>query len=104
RVAVGVLVSFIGPKQFVPLFLGLDYAYVNTHHSYRISLDYVVQRAKSLGLERVLLGFGAPLEKKRFGAKSHTPCLYVQSVDNDHAEILAQFMIDSANLVLGRAE
>ncbi|HBN09076.1 MAG TPA: aminotransferase class I/II [Cyanobacteria bacterium UBA8530] len=93
---VGASLAFCGEGHFVPLVIGLDYQYVQSHHSYRCFLDQARRRAEALDKKKILFGFGATLEKKRFGAKAHTPCLYAQAVDGYNTDILAQLMADSA--------
>jgi len=81
REAVAVAACFVGPRHCVPTVIGLDYAYVESAGLYRQCLRHVVLRAKALGLERVELGFGAALEKRRAGARPVGRRMYMQVRD-----------------------
>ncbi|HBN10071.1 MAG TPA: hypothetical protein DD435_16005 [Cyanobacteria bacterium UBA8530] len=96
RRPVGFLASFIGPEQYVPLLIGLNYDYVFSHHSYRQFLYRAVMRATEHGAKRIYFGFGATLEKQRLGAKINIPSLYVQMFDHYNMEVLAQLMADAS--------
>lgn len=78
---VAVVASFVGEDRYVPMVIGLDYAYVHAHGLYRQCLRHVVLRARALGLPRVLFGMGAPLEKRRFGARPTARVYYVRADD-----------------------
>ena len=88
---------FKGPHHYAPMIVGLDYAYVRSHHSYRQALRQALLRARALGAQRVLLGMGAALEKQRFGAQPQTRRAYVQSADHYHADVLASLDADTAS-------
>lgn len=98
RRPVGFLASFIGPEQYVPLLIGLDYGYVFSHHSYRQFLYRAVMRATEYQAKRIYFGFGATLEKQRLGAKIHEPSSYVQLYEHYNMEVLAQLMADAARV------
>lgn len=78
-----------GP-EVATVFLGLDPAYVTTHHSYQQLLLQALRRAQQLGARRVLLGMTAGLQKSRFGARPERRWAYVQSTDSFNADVLAQ--------------
>lgn len=88
----GVSASYVGQGHFVPLVIGLDYRYVHTHGLYRQFLLQVIRRARLHGARRLYFGMGARLEKERFGAVVEPRCLYVQSSDHYHQEVLGQLM------------
>ncbi len=92
---VGFYAALLGAEQYVPVVTGLDYDYVFSHHTYRFLLYQVTRRALLHQKKRIFYGFGAPVEKKRLGAKPHTPCLYLQMSDHYNAEVLSQLMADS---------
>ncbi|MGE5708501.1 MAG: aminotransferase class I/II-fold pyridoxal phosphate-dependent enzyme [Bacteroidota bacterium] len=98
RRPIGFLASFIGPEQYVPLLIGLDYGYVFSHHTYRQFLYRAVMRATEHGSKRIYFGFGATLEKQRLGAKIHEPSSYVQLYEHYNMEVLAQLMADAARV------
>jgi hypothetical protein len=78
------------------MIVGLDYAYVRSHHSYRQALRQAVLRARERGARRVLLGMGAGLEKRRFGARAERRLAYVQVSDHYAQEVLAAFGVREA--------
>ncbi len=91
---------FIGERHYAPMLVGLDYSYVRSHHSYRQALRQSLLRARHHGAERVLLGMGAPLEKKRVGARPHARVTFVQASDHYSQEVLAML---EANLATPRS-
>ncbi len=90
--------AYQGSEHYVPLVGGLDYRFVESHHSYRCLLDVCVRRAERLGAKRIHFGFGAALEKQRFGARARVHSLYVQASDHYNLDLLAQLMNESAGL------
>jgi 7-keto-8-aminopelargonate synthetase-like enzyme len=80
---------FVGSHHYSPMIVGLDYDYVQSHGVYRQAIRQAFLRARALGSERILFGMGAPLEKRRFGARPVTHCAYVQSSDHYSLEVLA---------------
>ena len=82
--AVAVVACYIGPEQYVPIVMGLDYRYVRSHGLYRQCLRHILLRAREHGSRIVYYGMGAPLEKRRFGAKSVPTCLYIQTREHYH--------------------
>jgi hypothetical protein len=85
---------FIGARHYAPMVVGLDYDYVRSHHSYRQALRQALGRARELGATRVLLGMGATLEKRRFGARAETRCVFAQASDHYSIEVLATIEAD----------
>jgi 7-keto-8-aminopelargonate synthetase-like enzyme len=73
--------SFVGREHVVPTVIGLDYRYVRSHGLYRQCLRQALLRGRELGKRRVHLGMGAPLEKRRFGARPVQSALYLQARD-----------------------
>lgn len=100
RKPVGFLGAFIGPEQYVPMLIGLDYEYVFSHHSYRQFLYRAVMRATEYGAKRIFFGFGATLEKQRLGAKIQTPAMYAQMFDHYNLDVLTQLMADASKLMV----
>jgi 7-keto-8-aminopelargonate synthetase-like enzyme len=80
---------FVSATHYAPMVVGLDYDYVRSHHSYRQCLRQALLRARAHGAERLLLGMGATLEKRRFGAREHQRCAFVQTSDHYAADVLA---------------
>jgi 7-keto-8-aminopelargonate synthetase-like enzyme len=80
---------FIGARHYAPMVVGLDYEHVRSNHSYRQALRQALLRARAHRSERMLLGMGAPLEKRRFGAAAERRCAYAQSAEHYSQEVLA---------------
>jgi hypothetical protein len=73
-----------------PLFIGLDYEYVPTHHSYQQLLFQSVRSALRHGVPRILYGMSADLHKARFGATSEKRWAYIQPTETFNADVLAR--------------
>ncbi len=76
-------------QQYTALVVGLDRRAVREHGVYRQCLASALARAERLGLRRLQLGMGAPLEKRRFGAKPVPRKVWFQVRDHFHADVLA---------------
>jgi 7-keto-8-aminopelargonate synthetase-like enzyme len=86
---------FVGARHYAPMIVGLDYGYVRSHGAYRQALRQAVLRARELGSRRVLLGMGASLEKRRFGAHVQERWAFAQASDHFSAEVLASLAADA---------
>jgi 7-keto-8-aminopelargonate synthetase-like enzyme/predicted N-acyltransferase len=92
---------YVGRGHYAPLLVGLDYDYVASHGAYRQALRQALLRARTHGASRVLLGMGAPLEKRRFGARPHARTAWVQSADHYGADVLAELQAAAASAGAG---
>src|SRR4051794_26476619 len=92
---VGFGVLFVGARHYAPMVIGLDYRYVGTHSLYRQMMRNALRRARAHGSKRVLLGMGATLEKKRFGAHVQERVAFAQTNDHYSAELLAAIASDA---------
>jgi 7-keto-8-aminopelargonate synthetase-like enzyme len=81
-----------------PVFVGLDYDYVPTHHSYQQLLFQSVRSAQRHGVPRILYGMSADLHKARFGARPEKRWAYVQATETFNADVLAR-MTETAGAV-----
>ncbi len=86
---------FVGARHYAPMIVGLDYDFVRSHHAYRQALRQAHLRARVLGARRVLLGMGAALEKRRFGAHAQQRVAYAQASDHYSAQVLAALADDA---------
>ena len=86
---------FVGARTYSPMVIGLDYRYVGSHGLYRQMLRHALRRARSHGSKRVLLGMGATLEKKRFGAHVQERVAFAQASDHYSSEVLAALAADT---------
>jgi len=75
-------------EEYLALVLGVERA-AGGAGAYRASLAAALARAEALGLRRVRLGMGAPLEKRRFGARALPRKVWFQARDHFHADVLA---------------
>ena len=95
---VAVVFSHIGGENHVPMIIGIDYTYNEDYKVYRQALYQVMMRAGQLAKKKVLLGFSAPIEKKKVGAELYSTYAFMQIKDNYHAETLAMMSLTSTNL------
>jgi len=84
----------VGPTQYAPVVVGLDYRSVREHGAYRQCLAWMIRRAEQLGRRRLLLGMGAEVEKRRFGARLVARDVWIQLRDPLHAQVLALLASD----------
>ncbi|GAA3573365.1 bifunctional aminotransferase class I/II-fold pyridoxal phosphate-dependent enzyme/GNAT family N-acetyltransferase [Snuella lapsa] len=67
---------------YVPAFIGMDYQYVRSHHTYRQLLFQTIKRAMAMGFKRIDLGMTAAFEKRKLGATVTEKVAYLQTADN----------------------
>jgi hypothetical protein len=82
-------VQHVSGEQVAPVFVGMDYAFVPTHHSYQQLLLQALRSAQRRGARRVLYGMGADLQKSRFGARRVKRWAYIQATDTYNSDVLA---------------
>jgi hypothetical protein len=83
-------VQYTGPEHVQPVFVGLDYDFVVTHHSYQQTLWQTLRSGQRHQARRVRLGMTADLQKARFGAEPEQRLVYVQLTDTFNIDILNQ--------------
>lgn len=93
---VGFVASFLGDEAYTPLVAGLDYRYVHEAGLYRQVLRHATLRARALGKRRVHFGFGASLEKRRFGAKAVASTMYLEADDHYAFDALAHIASEAS--------
>jgi|GEM_PF-64840 len=81
-------------EHYAMLFCGLDYRYVKLHGAYRQCTYQAILRAAQVGARTMHMGMDAEVEKKRFGARAHSTCLYVQAREDYNAAILQQIVAE----------
>ena len=89
------LASYIGGEIYTPLLTGLDYALVRERGLYRQMLRHGTLRARALDRRKVHFGFGASLEKRRFGARSQASTLYLEADDHYAFDALAHIAVEA---------
>ncbi|MCR9096797.1 MAG: bifunctional aminotransferase class I/II-fold pyridoxal phosphate-dependent enzyme/GNAT family N-acetyltransferase [bacterium] len=94
---VGFGFGYTGQSVYVPLFLGMDYDYVADRGLYRQMLRDVVRCASASGKSAVHFGYGAGLEKRRFGARRVETTMYVELDDHFATDAVAQVSIRAAS-------
>lgn len=80
---------FKGRSLYVAHVCGLDYRFVESQGAYRQLTRHVILRARQAGFARIALGFGAAIEKERFGCRPRAHAVFVKS-DNDYQMALLQ--------------
>jgi 7-keto-8-aminopelargonate synthetase-like enzyme len=93
---VAVIASHVGPTQYAPMVIGMDYAYVATHGLYRQALLQCLRRARAHDKARVCLGIGAPQVKERFGAHHEPRDVWLRASDDHQQEVLVNLMLQQA--------
>lgn len=87
---VAFVAQHVDADTVAPLFLGLDYRYVRSHHCYEQALWQAIRSAQRHGARRVLLGMGADLQKARFGAVARRSWVYLQPTETYQADLLGR--------------
>ena len=82
-------VQHVGATHVAPVFVGLDYRFVPTHHSYQQLLFQALHSARRHGVGQVLFGMSAGLHKARFGARRERRWAYLQPTETYNADVLA---------------
>jgi 7-keto-8-aminopelargonate synthetase-like enzyme len=77
------------------LLCGLDYRWVESHHTYKQLIFQVLRRAREAGCRLVRLGMTADLEKSRWGSFTRPVCLYAQARDDYNAAVLREIVAES---------
>ncbi len=83
-------VQYVGRDHVQPVFVGLDYGYVASHHCYQQTLWQAIRSAQRHGARRVLFGMSADLQKARFGARPERRWVYVQPTESYQLDVLNQ--------------
>lgn len=85
---IAVVFVYRSAQVYCPMVIGLDYDYLELG-IYRQMIYQCIMDAFKSGNKVVQLGFGAPMEKSRFGAKASNTLAYVQAEDNFNMSLLA---------------
>lgn len=89
------LASYVGDEIYTPLITGLDYTLVRERGLYRQMLRHATLRARALGKRRVHFGFGASLEKRRFGARPVASTMFLEADDHYAFDALAHIATEA---------
>ncbi|NJM25551.1 MAG: GNAT family N-acetyltransferase [Bacteroidia bacterium] len=78
-------------NNYIPLLIGLNYRFNETYGVYRQLLFQTVKRAADLKCNKLFFGFGADVEKRKFGTRLVHKSVYIQADDNYKFESLNKF-------------
>ncbi|MBD0831511.1 aminotransferase class I/II-fold pyridoxal phosphate-dependent enzyme [Aestuariibaculum sediminum] len=88
-IPVGVMFCYSNAgNTYVPAFIGMDYAYVQTYQVYRQLLFQTIKRAGELEKSSIDFGLTAGFEKKKLGAEVTKKVAYMQAKDNFSLELM----------------
>lgn len=93
---VGVVFCHTAGENYIPMIIGLDYSFNGEYKVYRQALYQLVMRAANLKKKKVLLGFAAPVEKKKVGAELFPTYAFMQIRDNYNAQTLTEMNLATA--------
>ncbi len=79
---------FKGQTHYVPFIMGLNYAYLESHHLYKQGIFQTVKRGNELNSNTIFLGFSADYEKQKYGAKQIKTYAYTKVSDTYNMELL----------------
>jgi 7-keto-8-aminopelargonate synthetase-like enzyme len=96
--------AYCGAEHYVTLVIGLERRAVREHGVYRQCLATALERAAQLGMRQLQLGMGAPLEKRRFGARPAPRKVWFQARDHFHADVVALLAGDALRLSRKRSD
>lgn len=86
-----VIFSYKSGDTYIPTVIGMDYSYLVSHKIYKQSLYRLLLRAKELKCNKVHLGFGAGMEKKKMNCIASETFSFVHLVDSFNAEFIRNY-------------
>jgi Acetyltransferase (GNAT) domain len=84
-------------NDYNPIFLGMNYDFLDKYNTYRQAIFQAIKRANELGSDKIYLGLSATIEKKKFGARIVPKVAYVQAKDNFNMEFIETMSVKSIN-------
>ena len=78
-------------NNYIPMVVGLNYQANSTYGTYRQILFQAVKRAAKLKSKKLYFGFGADVEKQKFGTIPVPKSAYIQADDNYNMESLSKY-------------
>ena len=78
-------------NTYVPLLIGMNYALNGSYGIYRQLLYQTVKRAGEVKSKRLFFGYGAEIEKHKFGTRPEHKSVYIQADDNFNMESLGTY-------------
>lgn len=85
---IAVVFCYASENSYVPLFMGLDYKYLQLFMNYKQALYQMVKRFHQLGKRNLYLGFTAATEKRRVGAETKMTIGFFQNSDSFNLKVL----------------
>lgn len=76
-------------NTYIPLVIGMNYDYLKSLKIYKQSLYQIIKRSLLLDKKSVLMGFGAPVEKKKLNSKEIKTFGYFLFRETYHLDILS---------------
>jgi predicted N-acyltransferase len=86
---VAAMLCFKNRGKYFPIFVGLDYQYLNNFNIYAQILWQTIKRAIQLKSNIIQLGLTASQNKRKFGAVTTQQVVYAQLKDNLNANIIS---------------
>ena len=86
---VAVMLCFQNNDKYFPLFVGMDYKYLNDYNIYAQILWQTIKRAIQLKCNIIQLGLTASQNKRKFGADTTPYVVYAQLRDNMNYNIIS---------------
>jgi 7-keto-8-aminopelargonate synthetase-like enzyme len=80
------------------MYAGLDYRFVESHHSYNQLLWQIVRRGIELGSSKVDLGLTTAQNKRKFGATAYSNVGFVQVKDDFNYKIISSMVNYDTNM------
>jgi predicted N-acyltransferase len=81
KIPVAIMICLKTDTRYFPMFVGMDYQYLETHNIYPQILWQTIKRAGQLNAMSIPLGLTASQNKRKFGAKAIPQFAYVQMRD-----------------------
>jgi predicted N-acyltransferase len=88
KTPVAIMICFKTDKKYFPMFVGMDYLYLETHNVYPQILWQAIRRAGQLNAIAIPLGLTASQNKRKFGAQAISQVAYVQMRDYYNASLI----------------
>lgn len=85
---VSAILCYKTKNSYIPLIIGMNYNYLKPFKIYKQSLYQIVRRALLLKKNTVLMGFGAPIEKRKVNGKEMKAFGYFLFRETFHLDIL----------------
>jgi len=89
---IAIALSYKTNSSYNFMYAGLDYRFVESHHSYNQLLWQIVQRGIETGSSRIDMGLTTAQNKRKFGAKTYSNVGFVQVKDDFNYKIISSMV------------